>query len=238
MSNRPRLLDLFCGAGGCSVGYHRAGFDVVGVDNRPQPRYPFAFHQGDAIQVLRDLGDGYAICAANRLYHLRDFDAIHASPPCQRYSNAAKRAGTHLRHPDSVGPCRDALKAAGLPFVIENVPGSPLRTWFKLCGTMFGLQVRRHRYFEVNWDLPVMHGLHCDHSYRVFSVFGHGSGSRNKRPDAGTVAEWRTAMGIDWMVRDELAQAIPPKYTEFIGRQLLPIVQAKQRENCAAESGI
>ena len=212
MSNRPKLLDLFCGAGGCSVGYHRAGFDVVGVDNRSMPRYPFEFHQADALEFL----------AA----HTSEFDAVHASPPCQRYSNAAKRAGTHLRHPDSVEPCRKALEACGLPYVIENVPGSPLRTWFKLCGTMFRLKVRRHRYFEVNWDLPVMLPFQCDHSYRVFSVFGHGSGNRNgnKRPDAGTVAEWKDAMGIDWMIRDELSQAIPPAYTEFIGRQLISVL--------------
>ena len=210
---KPRLLDLYCGAGGCAMGYHRAGFDVVGVDNRPMSRYPFQFHQADALEYL----------AA----HGADFDAIHASPPCQRYSNAAKRANTHMRHPDSVGPCRDALESAGLPYVIENVPGSPLRTWFKLCGTMFGLKVRRHRYFEVNWNLPVMLPFQCDHSYRVFSVFGHGSGNRNgkKRPDAGTVAEWRDAMGIDWMVRDELSQAIPPAYTEFIGKRLISEIQ-------------
>lgn len=212
------------------MGYHRAGFDVVGVDHNPMPRYPFEFVRGDAIDTMGHLLDSGFIYPNGKPLRLEDFTAIHASPPCQRYSNATKRAGTHLRHPDSVAPCRHILEAAGLPYVIENVPGAPLRTWFKLCGTMFGLKVRRHRYFEVNWNLPVLLPFRCDHSYRVFSVFGHGSGNRNgnKRSDAGTVAEWKDAMGIDWMIRDELSQAIPPAYTEFIGRQLLSIVEARR----------
>lgn len=212
--NRPRLLDLCCKAGGCAVGYSRAGFEVVGVDHESQKRFPFEFHQADALEFLGA--------------HAHEFDAIHASPPCQRYSRAALRAGTSHRHPDLVGPFREALEATRLPYVMENVPGAPLRTWFKLCGTMFRLKVRRHRWFEVNWDLPVLVPMACDHSYRTYSVFGHGSGNRNgnKRNDAGTVAEWKDAMGIDWMVRDELSQAIPPAYTEYIGRQLLERIGA------------
>lgn len=213
MPRLPLLLDLFCKAGGCTKGYQRAGFRVVGVDIEPQPRYcGDEFHQADAMQFLRE--------------HHRRFQAVHASPPCQRFSRAALRAGTAHRHPDLLTPTRSCLQSVGLPFIIENVPGAPLRTWFKLCGTMFGLKVRRHRYFEVNWDLPVLHPFRCDHSYRVFSVFGHGSGNKN-RSDYGTVAEWKDAMGIDWMIRDELSQAIPPAYTEYIGRQLMAVLTAE-----------
>lgn len=205
---RPRLLDLFCGAGGCSVGYHEAGFDVVGVDIKPQPRYPFEFVQADALEYL---------AAAS------GFDAIHASPPCQRYSCAAKRAGTTHRHPDSLPATRSSLNASRLPWVIENVYGAPI-DGLMLCGTMFGLELYRHRFFEVNWPLGPLGPATCHHVGKVYSVFGHGSG-KSTRPDHGTVADWRRAMGIDWMTRDELAQAIPPAYTEFIGKQLLEAVR-------------
>lgn len=213
---RPLLLDLFCGAGGCAVGYHRAGFDVVGVDIEPQPRYPFECIKADALEVLQS-GD-------------LNFDAIHASPPCQKFSRAAQRAGTADRHPDLLTPTRSLLSKLSVPWVIENVPGAPVRTWFYLCGTMFGLQVRRHRYFETgNWTMPALTGMHCNHNGKFYSVFGHGAGNRNgkKRNDTGTVAEWRTAMGIDWMTRDELSQAIPPAYCEWIGRLMQDMVQER-----------
>src|SRR5688500_14342326 len=127
MTRRPRLLDLFSGAGGCSVGYHRAGFDVVGVDVRPQPRYPFTFHQGDALEFCRA--------------HAHEFDAIHASPPCQAYSVSRHiNAGPDAKqHPDLVDATREELERARLPWVMENVVGAPMHRPIVLCGLMFGL---------------------------------------------------------------------------------------------------
>ena len=132
--SRPKLLDLFCGAGGCSVGYHRAGFDVTGVDARPQPSYPFAFVQADALAYLGE--------------HGREYDAVHASPPCQRYSIARRIHGNGETHPDLLEPTRAALVSNGRPWIIENVPGAPVRFPVLLCGLMFGLRVFRHRLFE------------------------------------------------------------------------------------------
>lgn len=206
---KPRLLDLFCGAGGASMGYHRAGFEVVGVDVNPQPRYPFEFIQADAMT-----------------FPLEGFDAIHASPPCQRYSTMTKKWGRSGEHPDLVAPVREALEDIGTPYVIENVPGAPLREPLMLCGSMFGLgaqgyQLRRHRNFETNsgtiWP-PAM----CSHQGQPLPVYGH-AGGRSKRDGLtfpGTDA-WREGMGIDWMTGKELAESIPPAYTTFIGEQLM-----------------
>ena len=216
-----RLLDLFSGAGGCSVGYHRAGFTkIVGVDFNPQPHYPYEFVQGDALKFLRKYG--------------RKFDAIHASPPCQRYSISKRLHDTYgLHHPDLVGPTREILKEIGKPWVIENVVGAPMRGSILLCGTMFGLRVYRHRLFLSNlWDGAGLrrmnyrtprHGRHVELVVRTIgrrpydgmpfvSVFGHDF----NRHDASD------AMKIDWMPKaKELAQAIPPAYTEWVGRHLL-----------------
>ena len=211
---RPRLLDLFCGAGGCSVGYHRAGFDVVGVDHQPMPRYPFEFIKSDALEYLAG--------------HGKEFDAIHASPPCQAFSVATAVHGHAVRakHPDLIAPCRDLLQETGYPWVIENVPGAPLRPHcIMLCGMMFGLRVLRHRWFESNiLLLSPPHPRHpvgmLTNSKRAFDrgesrfvcVAGH-----NFSRSAG-----ESAMRIDWMgSRRELSQAIPPAYTEFIGQQLI-----------------
>jgi DNA (cytosine-5)-methyltransferase 1 len=224
---RPLLLDLFSGAGGCAMGYYRAGFDVVGIDNRPQPRYPFRFIQGDALRPPVDL---------------REFDAIHASPPCQRYSSIgflnSGKVGSHETHPDLVDPIRDMLVDSGLPWVMENVPCSPLRRPVLLCGSMFGLLVRRHRLFETSFLLLTPECKHhlqngefpCGVSKKlragrkkatssVVSVWGGVGGSK------GSKALWCEAMGIDWMRRKELAQAIPPAYTEYIGKQLLRYIE-------------
>jgi DNA (cytosine-5)-methyltransferase 1 len=137
---RPRLLDLFCGAGGCSVGYHRAGFDVVGVDINPQPHYPYEFHQADAMS-----------------FPLDGYDAIHASPPCQHYANVTAWRGSHNDHPDLLQPVRDRLTAWGGLWVIENVPEAPIRPDFLLCGSQFGLRIQRHRAFETSWHAFEMH---------------------------------------------------------------------------------
>ena len=217
---KPRLLDLFCGAGGAAMGYHRAGFEVVGVDIRPQPRYPFEFVQADALEVLRDDGP---------LWDWMGFSggivAIHASPPCQlfsAYQRANKRQGQHL---NLIPQTRDLLRATGLPYVIENVPGAPLQDPVMVCGVSLGLDVRRHRLFETNMDLMVPPCACGGWQEQKFN-----RGSRHTRPnDRRTVAvgEWRIpletqqkAMGIDWMTREELSQAIPLAYTELIGHQL------------------
>jgi DNA (cytosine-5)-methyltransferase 1 len=202
---RPRLLDLFCCQGGAAKGYADAGFDVVGVDITPQPRYPYPFHQRDALDFAR--------------VHGSHFDAIHASPPCQLYTNAQKINGNP--HPDLVGPVRELLEELGLPYVIENVPGAPLNGPVELCGAMFGLGTYRHRLFEANWPVEVpAHPAHEAKTTKMgraplpgqmMHVVGNFSG----------VAQAKKAMGIDWMTRDGLREAIPPAYTEFIGRQLM-----------------
>jgi C-5 cytosine-specific DNA methylase len=200
---RPRLLDLFCGAGGAGMGYDRAGFEVTGVDNRPQPRYPFTFVQADAMT-----------------FPLDGFDAIHASPPCQPFSCATPR---RLRgeHADLVQAARARLNGKGLPWVIENVPLAPVRPDIELCGCVVGLpELERKRWFELgawsSFDLRPP----CYHPIPVVTVVGHGR-CRTGVPGTNLKADWARAMRIDWMTRDELAQAIPPAYTEYIGGLLL-----------------
>ncbi len=199
---KPLLLDLFCGAGGCSAGYSRAGFDVVGVDNRPQPNYPFPFIQGDALELLADPD------------FMAQFDAIAASPPCQHYSQATAWRGDRDNHPDLIGPTRDLLIATGLPYVIENVEGArhELRRPIMLCGSDFGLRVQRHRFFETNWPLR-LHMAPCRHVGLL--PFEH-KGER----------AYADAMGCEWMSSKEARQAIPPAFTQAIGAQLLEHLQA------------
>lgn len=212
-----RLLDLFCGAGGAAVGYHRASFEVVGVDIKPQPNYPFRFLQGDALEYLRDdilIGD----IAHGRL------DVIHASPPCQRWLGVPRALGED--YPDLIGPTRELLKSTGLPYVIENVPDAPLEDGFVLCGSTFGLPVVRHRRFEV-W--PSI-GL-------VPSTCHQGSYSRGtEHPGTYPFAHgaWRPAwrehvlpVVWPWMTLEESHDAIPPAYTEVIGAALLAHIEAK-----------
>lgn len=201
-----RALDLFCCAGGASMGLHRAGFEVVGVDIKPQPRYPFKFHQADALK-----------------YPLDGFDFIWASPPCQAHTSLNKMHNAK-QHADLIPETREKLKASGLPYVIENVVGAPLRDTFTLCGTMFGLgtddaELRRHRLFEANFDIGLI--PMCNHvKRRVIGVYGgHGrDGRRTHNTQDFSVEQRREAMGIDWMSGAELSQAIPPAYSEFIGR--------------------
>ena len=227
---RPKILDLFCGAGGAAMGYHRAGFDVCGVDIHRQPRFPFVFLQEDALAVLAGL---------IRKGNIGFFSAIHASPPCQRYSAASKRwNGAAERHPDLVAPTRELLIASGLPYVIENVVGAPLIDPIQLCGSAFPLGVQRHRLFESNVELE---GVACDHASmplkydiydhgrwyksRVAHVFGHGGGKSK--------GDWPEAMGIDWMTNAEMAQAIPPAYTEHIGKQLIEHINQQHEKRAA-----
>ena len=204
--NRPRLLDLFCGAGGAAMGYHRAGFDVVGVDIKPQPRYPFEFHQGDAMT-----------------WPLDGFDAIHASPPCQDHSATKHLHGRTHGTGWMLAATRERLQASGLPWVIENVPGADMRADYRLCGCMFDLPgLRRDRWFETSW-----HGFElrppCYHTGNAVTVAGHGTDGRFYREGLRlqTQEDRQRAMGIDWMTQEGLSQAIPPAYTHHIGLQLL-----------------
>lgn len=215
---RPLLLDLFCGAGGCSVGYARAGFEVVGIDNAAQPRYPYRFVQADALRVLRERPD----------WILKYFDAVHASPPCHHYSTGTKhRKNAGIQYPDLLPETQHLLRMLGLPYVIENVPGarSLLRDPIMLCGGMFNLGVKRHRLFECSTAIPTpVHTCNGDRiDADMVSVTRHGPPARWYRQNPGAtfdIRRWHDAMGIDWMDRTRLTQAIPPAYTEYIGRQL------------------
>lgn len=266
MGDRPKALDLFCGAGGAAVGLHRAGFDVVGVDINPQPRYPFEFHQADALT-----------------FDPKGYDLIWASPPCQMYSIMRNLPWLKDReYWDSIPPTREYLVASGLPYVIENVMGAITHGKIEggwLCGEMFGMPFYRHRVFETNWFwLQPGHPKHRPkgesnpskrpHIGATFTkgwqsfkqrrsqsdglMNGTGEGKRYGESEdsrglaswpgrrevpaglsprsngvkggIGHTAGWRVAaeaMGIDWMNRQELTQAIPPAYSEFIGRQLI-----------------
>jgi DNA (cytosine-5)-methyltransferase 1 len=209
------LLDLCCGAGGASRGFDLAGFHVVGVDLSPQPNYPYQFIQADALDVLAGSAAG------------RFFDAFHASPPCQLDCAYRRRGdGVGDGYPDLIAPIREALIATGKPYVIENVTGArhKLRDPVRLCGSSFGLDVRRHRLFESN--VPIV-APPCDHGWQTPRF----PAATNRKPMSRCTVEigvWRiplpmqrAAMGIDWMERRELSNAIPPAYTEHVGKQLL-----------------
>ena len=206
---KPSLLDLFSGAGGAARGYQQAGFCVLGVDVKPQPRYAGCqFHQADAMT-----------------YPLEGFDAIHASPPCQSYSRATPHR-TRERHPDLVAPVRARLVGQPSPWVIENVELAPLQSWSVVCGSGFGLPIKRHRWFESN---RMLMGAPCNHQGlpKTIPIFRHGvwylSRFVNIYGTGGGEArdKWPAAMGIDWMTNAELTEAIPPAYTHHIGKQLM-----------------
>ncbi len=224
---KPRLLDLFCGAGGAAVGYARAGFEVVGVDLVAQPHYPFEFIQEPYEAALFDLMNNWPEGT---------FDAIHASPPCQGYTQFsnlnAERWGNRVEHPLLIEPVRELLDATGLPYVIENVQGAPLRKDLMLCGSMFGLRVRRHRIFETNWS--VGGAPPCHHQDDSIAIYGKMDGRRvwtrkngTELRAARTIGQASEAMGIDWMTWDEIKEAISPAYTEYVGirlKQLLDLL--------------
>ena len=229
MSAKPRLLDLFAGAGGAAMGYSSAGFEVVGVDFKPQPHYPFEFIQADALEHLK----GFLVPDGWRLFN--HFDAIHASPPCQRYSLIARNTGVSMNHPDLVAATRELLIATGLPYVIENVKGSPLINPVKINGGALGLgsgdmDLPRERHFELSFPFNGLIPPPSRQRRHSMGVYGHGTNAwhREKLGRNLRVAEMREAMGIDWMTRDELSQAIPPAYTELIGAQLLQHVQSER----------
>ena len=215
-----KLLDLFCCAGGAAVGYHRAGFDeIIGVDIVSQPNYPFGFVQADALEYVVE--------------HGREFDLIHASPPCQaftKYKNA--RPDLPEKYPNLIPQTRSLLMLSGKPYVIENVPGSPLVNPVILCGSMFDLDVRRHRLFEMS---VFMLTPQCRHS--IWPPNRYPGGRSRERGHARVlcrntveIGRWniplkiqQDAMGIDWMNLEELSEAIPPAFTEWIGTQMLAL---------------
>jgi len=221
-----RLLDLFSGAGGAAMGYHRAGFEVVGVDHLPQPNYPFEFRQADALT-----------------YPLDGFDVIHASPPCQVHSCLSHLAGP--QHLDLIPQTREKLNISKLPYIIENVVGAKLINPVMLCGTMFGLktddgiQLIRHRIFEINPQMLILTSG-CSHRGRTISVFGNKARDTaaekryysQPKKDRGptpqdilfTLKDSSAAMGIGWMNQKEISQSIPPAYTEYIGKHLKRII--------------
>lgn len=207
---KPRALDLFCGAGGVSRGLQLAGFHVTGVDIERQPHYiGDVFHQADAMT-----------------FPLEGYDLIWASPPCQAYSMSAQsQRNQGKEYPDLLRAIRDRLLETDTPWIIENVKGAPMRADYRLCGCMFGLKLRRERWFETSWNgfalLPS-----CYHPEPVVSVVGHGTPAwvRQRLGFNPTIKDYRAAMGIDWMNRDELSLAIPPAYAEYLGRQALDII--------------
>ncbi len=192
---RPRLLDLFCGAGGAAMGYARAGFDVVGVDINPQPHYPFEFHQADALT-----------------YPLDGFDAIHASPVCLTFARVTDWRGNRGNYPDTLTPTLARLAACRVPWIVENVEEAPVRADLILCGTQFGLRIKRHRLFQTSWGMFDLRPP-CDH--RGILPFMH-KGER----------AYADALGCEWMSNKEARQAIPPAYTGYIGEQLLSVISA------------
>lgn len=230
-----RAADLFCGAGGAAMGIHRAGFEVVGVDLMPQPRYPFAFRQGDALAA-----------------ELSGFDFVWASPPCQAHS-AMKTMHNAKPHPDLIPATRDKLEAWGGPWIMENVAGAPLRNPVTLCGTMFGLgcedaELRRHRLFECSFAILApecrhgqraatlgVYGGHLRNRTRARTIGVYGEGVRDsvRKADKGVadfnVIQGREAMGIDWMTLAELCQAIPPAYSEYLSRHVAHLLRDFER---------
>lgn len=230
---RRRALSLFCGGGGDSYGLWLAGFDVTGVDIEPMPEYPrgpgFTFIQADALT-----------------FPLDGFDFVWASPKCQRWSQATRQTGNPEEHPDQLGPIRERLRAAGVPYIIENVLNAPLIDPIMLCGAMFGLGVIRHRLFECSF--PVLAPPHPRHNGSLVTgeyvtVAGNGgvpSWTYKKReslglpkymPDEMKLETWQKAMGIDWMSRDTLTQAIPPAYAEWLGKRALQSINALKRQH-------
>lgn len=217
MARLLRALDLFCCSGGAGMGLHQSGFDVVGVDIEPQPRYPFEFHQADALT-----------------YPLDGFDFIWASPPCQAHT-ALRTMHNAREHADLIPQTRERLAASGVLYVIENVVGAPLRSPIMLCGTMFGLgietaELRRHRIFETGPDYWTIPHPPCRHRKRTIGVYGGGHGVSLHRHAKGqpcfTAEQERAAMGMPWATVDGLSQAIPPAFAECIGRAALARLSA------------
>lgn len=211
MSDRPRLLDLYCGQHGAGYGYHLAGFDVTGVDIRPIKHHPpgITFVHGDALAYLEA--------------HGHEFDAVHASPPCRAYTYARFGAPVQYHHPRLIEPTRDALKALGKPYVMENVPGAPLVSPAVLCGAMFGLKTYRHRLFETSFPLAADVPEHPRHEARSARM-GRAAGEGEFHSLVGNFSgleRAREVMGMPWANQDGIRQAVPPVYTRWVGLYLL-----------------
>lgn len=217
---KPRLLDLFCCEGGAARGYADAGFEVIGVDIEPQPRYPYEFHRGDATA-----------------WPLDGFDAVHASPPCHDHSDLADRTGRDHGTAWMLPHTIERLRASGLPFVVENVAGHRVKQHMDgavmLCGSMFGLGavdggyyriLKRHRLFVTS--LPVLTPPDRCSGRAVGGVYGDGGAGQQTRGYRFHTEQARDAMGIDWMTGDGRSQAIPPAYTRFLGEQLMNVLAA------------
>lgn len=201
-----KALDLFCSQGGASMGLHQAGYDVTGVDILPQPRYPFTFIQGDALE-----------------FDLSGYNLIWASPPCQAFSELTPLQ-SRANHPDLIDPIRTRLQQQAAPWIIENVAGArrKLINPFMLCGSMFGLDVWRHRYFELGNTNAFFLVPPCDHSFQPVVVSGRGmrKTAEGHRWSGSKAQESADAMQIDWMNRPGLRQAIPPAYAKFLAEQI------------------
>ena len=214
----PRLLDLFCCAGGAAMGYHRAGFEVVGVDIAPQPNYPFEFVQADAVNYAAK--------------HGHEFDVIHASPPCQGYLNLGavnRKLGRDYDHPNLIAATRRRLQDTGKRYVIENVQDARRELIYpvRICGTGLGRPIRRHRLFESNVPLE---GVACDHGRFTEPKYWTGWRPNGEKRlstvvqiygNAGGREHWPAALGVDWMTAREMTECVPPSYTEHLGRQLM-----------------
>ena len=212
---KPKLLDLFCGAGGASMGYYKAGFEVEGVDIKPQPHYPFKFYQTDALE-----------------FPLEGYDAYHASPPCQDYSVSKNLSPVDksVKYPRLISPIRERLMSTGKPYVIENVVGSELTDYITLDGTMFGLEMLRTRCFELHgFEILMLPGKYnstrgwvkrgkfvgfISHQGKFYN--GKGYELERTKPD-----DIRKALKIDWIRGRQLTESIPPAYTEYIGKYLI-----------------
>lgn len=233
MNNRPLLLDLFCGAGGASVGYYRAGFDVIGIDLHPMPSYPYDFIQANALEFLDDLIKSGPVDAVT---------AFHASPPCQLFTPLAALPNASNNAENLIEPTRKRLRKLGKPYVLENVVQAPLISPVMLCGQSFGLKLYRHRNFETDWLLPAMpHEKHRELCMKAgylptaerpyMSI--HGRNGYNSKAWVSKAAEY---MGMPWASDDlnGVCEAIPPAYTEYIGKHLMTAMKSEAGLTCPA----
>jgi DNA (cytosine-5)-methyltransferase 1 len=241
VTDRPVLIDWFCGAGGAATGYAEAGFDVYGVDNEPHPAYPFPILVTDALTAFRELLDGHALPFTRRdgtvrLIRLADVAAMHGSPPCKLFTDLAKQQQQRgAVYEDLLTPFRALVREWGGPYVIENVESAPLLEPLTLCGSEFGLGahcrdgrwrfLKRHRLFESNVLLLGAGG--CQHRGQALGVYGDGGGGQQTRGYKGFADESRAAMGIDWMNRDDLSQSIPPAFSRHVGEQVLSSLEER-----------
>lgn len=217
---RPLLLDLYCGAGGAAKGYYDAGFDVIGVDLHKQPRFPYRFVQADALGYLDAL---LTFGCAD------DIVAIHASPPCQAFSSLSNCVpGTKEKYPDLIEPTRSRLIKTGLPYVIENVVGAPLKPTVTLCGMTFGRKMRLHRLFEANFHIDQPE---CHHTGYSLTTFGPRPRARIKElyPDMPEGRAWKILKGVEWMSNHESNEAIIPDYTTYIGKYLMQAIESREK---------